>query len=835
MIRPRRRAGPAPACFVLASSPRSAAAISLAAALLLGPGMATATTGSNTAPGATARDDTTNVASPDSASSQQSDSRPEPSYVWRPVVIGAGGFITGLSFDPTGATRLARTDVYGAYLWLSREQRWVQLMTSASMPTDVQIQNGANDGVYEIVVAPSDPKRIYMATKGRVYRSDDQGQHFRHTAAVDGTTPIRFDANSEFRLYGPFMAVDPADPDHVYLGTPEQGLWRSRDGGGRWQRVDDVPLNGDFRPDDGIQSPGAMIWFAPAAQRTPATQATPATPATEATSTTPARLWVMAQGKGIYESRDGGRSFAALVAADQPQPKRLIQGSFAADGSFFGVDHESRSAWRFRDGRWQELSRRPGLGARRFAAVAIHPRDGRVFVFDEGSKAWQSADGGDSWSELAHRSHVGPADPPWLRVSNQSYFAIAGVLPDPVRPDRFWVGAGTGVYRTELPAGTGLLDWASETRGIEELVANDILKQPGQSPLFAAWDFGIHVKDDLAAFSNRYGPKERVVIAAQQLAGSAANPAFVATNASDTRTFCCAEDGDAILASYSVDGGRHWTRFPTLPQPPGTRADDPWRMSFGMIAVSASDTRNLIWAPSFNRSPFYTRNLGQTWERVSLPGETLPFTGSHAALYLHRKTLVADPVAPATFYWWHSGDGDNKALKGLWKTDDGGEHWQRVFTDDIAPHHDKSAKLRAVPERAGHLYFTSGVYGPFDSRLRRSVDGGRHWQALPIDWVEDIAFGRPAPGRDYPTVFVAGRINGQYGIWRSIDGTASWQGIGRFPVGSLDQVTVMAGDPDVFGRVYLGFKGSGWAYGEPARCDPTPYRLGDTIECVATR
>ena len=57
--------------------------------------------------------------------------------------------------------------------------------------------------------------------------------------------------------------------------------------------------------------------------------------------------------------------------------------------------------------------------------------------------------------------------------------------------------------------------------------------------------------------------------------------------------------------------------------------------------------------------------------------------------------------------------------------------------------------------------------------------------------------------------------------------------IGRFPVGSLDQVTVMAGDPDVFGRVYLGFKGSGWVYGEPARCDPAPYRLGDTRECVA--
>lgn len=755
-------------------------------------------------------------------------------YLWRPVAIGAGGFITGLSIDPTGTTRLARTDVYGAYLWLSEEARWTQLVTSATMPRDDLIQNGLNEGVYDLAVAPSDPDRIYLAIKGRVYRSDDRGRHFRRTATLDEAAPIRFDPNSEFRLYGPFLAVDPDHPDRVFLGTPEQGVWRSTDGGAHWERIDSVPANADFRPDPGIQSPGAMIWFAPDAGADDTDADTRTRPGTTADAGDRGQrpIWVLAHGHGLYQSRDGGRRFKPLVGPDQPQPRRLIQGSFTPDGSFLGVDHESRSAWRHRDGRWVELTRRAGLGPNRFAALAVH-RDGRLFLFDEGSKSWVSEDDGRSWTRLAHRAHVGRDDPPWLRVSNQSYFAISQVVFDPVHPDRLWVGAGTGVYRAELPRGTSLVDWASDTRGIEELVANDVLKAPGQSPLFAAWDFGIHVRDDLDAYSTRYGPKERVVIAAQQLAGSPANPAFVATNASDTRTFCCAEDGDAILASYSLDGGRHWTRFPTLPQPPGTKAEDPWRMSFGMIAVSSSDTNNLIWAPSFNRSPFYTRDLGINWKRVSLPGETLPFTGSHAALHLQRKTLVADPVEPATFYWWHSGDGDNPALLGLWKTTDGGEHWERVHDGAIAPHHDKSAKLRAVPGRAGHLFFTSGVYGPFDTRLRHSSDGGRHWRALDIDWVDDIAFGKPARGGGHPTLFVAGRIDGRYGLWRSTDAAASWQQIGRFPVGSLDQVTVMAGDPDVFGRVYLGFKGSGWVYGEPAPCHPAPYRFGDTRECVA--
>ena len=47
--------------------------------------------------------------------------------------------------------------------------------------------------------------------------------------------------------------------------------------------------------------------------------------------------------------------------------------------------------------------------------------------------------------------------------------------------------------------------------------------------------------------------------------------------------------------------------------------------------------------------------------------------------------------------------------------------------------------------------------------------------------------------------------------------------------------TKFRGDPDVFGRVYLGFKGSGWAYGEPARCEPAPFSVGDATECLAIR
>ncbi len=56
-----------------------------------------------------------------------------------------------------------------------------------------------------------------------------------------------------------------------------------------------------------------------------------------------------------------------------------------------------------------------------------------------------------------------------------------------------------------------------------------------------------------------------------------------------------------------------------------------------------------------------------------------------------------------------------------------------------------------------------------------------------------------------------------------------------FPAGSLDLVTAVDGDKDVFGRVYLGFEGSSWIYGAPSSCAAAPYQFGDDSECFAAR
>jgi hypothetical protein len=74
-----------------------------------------------------------------------------------------------------------------------------------------------------------------------------------------------------------------------------------------------------------------------------------------------------------------------------------------------------------------------------------------------------------------------------------------------------------------------------------------------------------------------------------------------------------------------------------------------------------------------------------------------------------------------------------------------------------------------------------------------------------------IGFGAAAPGQTYPAIYMVGSVNGVFGIWQSINEAQSWNLIGTAPGGSLDTIKTITGDPNVFGKVYVGFAGSGYA------------------------
>jgi photosystem II stability/assembly factor-like uncharacterized protein len=119
------------------------------------------------------------------------------------------------------------------------------------------------------------------------------------------------------------------------------------------------------------------------------------------------------------------------------------------------------------------------------------------------------------------------------------------------------------------------------------------------------------------------------------------------------------------------------------------------------------------------------------------------------------------------------------------------------------------------------LFFTPGPQSglrPQPAPFVRSIDGGRTWIQIPnVLEVHSFGFGKARTVDGYPAIFIAGWVNRVYGLWRSDDAGTSWVAIGDFPLGILDDVKAVEGDKSAFGKVYVGFAGSGYAYGELAK------------------
>ena len=183
---------------------------------------------------------------------------PVPVNAWQELKIGAGGFLTGIDIAPDD-TMVVRTDTYGAYIWNGTQ--WQQLVTSTSMPAaDVAARQrrGRLRNPDRVRAIPTSCTWMYL---GDVYRSTDKGTTWTKTAFAQVTES----PNDPYRMNGQKMAVDPNNPNVVYVGTPQNGLFVTTDGGASWQKVSAVPVSAT---DASGEYPGITgITFDPALRR----------------------------------------------------------------------------------------------------------------------------------------------------------------------------------------------------------------------------------------------------------------------------------------------------------------------------------------------------------------------------------------------------------------------------------------------------------------------------------------------------------------------------------------------------------------------------------------
>ena len=115
---------------------------------------------------------------------------------------------------------------------------------------------------------------------------------------------------------------------------------------------------------------------------------------------------------------------------------------------------------------------------------------------------------------------------------------------------------------------------------------------------------------------------------------------------------------------------------------------------------------------------------------------------------------------------------------------------------------------------------------PALSQLRDEIDAMAPNRDKKSDgWIGDPLQGRPRPGafgRDtryglegsgYAASSLARRALRSPALHLSgPKRMCGWTQIGRYPMGNLDTITTISGDMDEYGKVYVGFGGSGYAY-----------------------
>lgn len=700
-------------------------------------------------------------------------------YTWEPLEIGGGGYVTGLEVNPAGLV-VARTDVGGAFVHDPDASRWEALLgfgrVADAVPGDYQVES--------VALSPSDPDRIYLAVgegveapAGRVLASADGGVTW-----TVGTQRFAIAGNVEWRAGGERLAVDPADPDVVWLATRTEGLWRSTDGAMTFEAVDGVPDGTEW---NAVGGPGGIGFVVADAES----------------------VYAGVAGSGVWRADAGGGDWSLLW----PTEGLPYDAELDAAGRLWVAEPQDGRVQRFDPATGEVETLTPDGGAQDYSTVATDPRDpDHVIVTGPDSLGdwfWQTRDGGESWDE----PDVGLecAVPGWLEEYGNIFLSVASLEFDPSVDGRVWFPEGFGVWRADdVRDGVAFV---CDTLGIEELVANDIAVPVGGPPVSASWDRAFFSHPPGGAATAILGPSSRFN-SAWSLATTPALPGRVYGVVADHR-FCCEDDGQAFWAGYTDDGGRTWEALASVAD-----GSHPYDLRFGNLAVSSVDPDILLWLPSFDRPLHRSLDGGATWEPVILPGMEDRLSpdgglagGSHFAFFLDRHVLVADPIEGDTFYLFH-------AELGLLASTDAGATWEQRSGDALALGSIGAfnSRLEAVPGRSGHLLFTPGPSDEGVFPLYESTDGGSTWRVVPgTSEVVALGFGPALEPDGPPVLFAAGEIDGVRGLYRSSDELATWELLTEAPYGIYARITAVTGDPDAPGRVYVGFDGSGYVVGTP--------------------
>lgn len=680
-------------------------------------------------------------------------------YQWSNVAIGGGGFVSGLihSKAEPGLT-YARTDVGGAYRWDGKAARWIPL-------TDwVSDRETGLLGVESLALDPNAPGKVYMSA-GIAYMNGGRSAFLRSNDY--GKTWTRFDVTGQFKVHGNGMGrntgeklqVDPLDGKVLYLGTRANGLFKSRDEGTTWQRLDGLDvtttLNGN-----GI----SFVLLDPSGAK-------------EATQTI--LLGVSRAGNNLYRSTDAGKTFQPIAGGPSAQSGLMPHRAVLADGHLvltyangagpwgkpgMGEPVDQGQVWKLHlaSSKWTNIT--PPLN-RAYAGISVDPRDPKRMIVStinyfapqygkaKGDRFFLTRDGGATWTDVIAKGFV--LDNKGISwIDGNSIHWAASIEFDPVNPKAVMVVSGNGIFRTE-DIDAAPVKWDFHVAGLEETVPLGLVSIPGGPLISAIGDYDGFIHGD----TGQYPPTVKPTM------GTTTGLAYATR-----RPGTLVRVGEAMYVSR--DMGKSWTR---TAQMNGIK---------GQVALSA-DGAVILHSPEKSNVAYRSLDGGASWTQV----KGLSVANAHP---------VADTVNAAKFY---ALDGEQFLV-----SVDGGASFKPAARLPFA----KGSKvLRPVLGREGDIWVAL-----YDGGLAHSTDSGASFTVLPnVQYGGAIGYGK---GAAYPTLYLWGGIKGERGMFCSTDSGRNWVRINddMHQYGGPGNGQFVIGDMNREGVVYMSTAGRGLVVGK---------------------
>ncbi|WP_438433423.1 fibronectin type III domain-containing protein [Gorillibacterium sp. sgz500922] len=687
-------------------------------------------------------------------------------YDWGTVPMGGGGYVTGMIAHPAEqGLYYIRTDVGGMYRWNPADSSWVPLLN------DIKLADKNLYGVESIAIDPSNPDVVFAAagkqdywTPSDILKSTNRGETWVRANLKNGTADVKMVGNGDNRDAGERLAVDPNNGSIVYFGSRYDGLWKSTAAGdpNTWTQVASLPSAG---------ATGTGVTFVAF------------DPASGTAGTGSSVVYAAAWGTGIYKSADGGANWS-LMSGSPVKPLRMV---IAPDGSLYVTHTTGVAKFAASTSAWSDITPPASVNVR-YTAIAMDRANPAILMTatnnGHNNPIYRSLDGGATWNVVSYyKDQSVPWAPGWHWSSATSSLVI-----DPFDSKKVWYTDWYNAWRTDdITASPST--WVSYPKGHEEIVTVSNLASPpsGSVKLFS----GVA---DVGGFehTSMVAPPEKTYYTDGSLAYmlttgvdfQETNPNFVVRVG--TNGWQGSGDG-----GYSTDQGKTYTKF----------TGKPWStVSGGRVAISAT-SETIVWLPrGYDAVPQVSTNRGVSW--TSAVGAPSGAMGGGSSIFKYNQPLASDRVDGTKFYLYNGGK--------FYRSVDSGLNWTQVNAS--LPNNADGQNVYSAPGMNGE------VWASFDTQgLYRSSDSGTTFTKLSsVSRALLFAFGKNAPGKTNPAVYVYGTVNGVNGIFRSIDMGANWEKISSDDFFPGNDPNIMGADRQVFGRVYVGTNGSGILYGEPA-------------------